>query len=489
MPPLAGAVFTLGLEPWNLWPLIPVSAGLLCLLLHRQRTDSAGLIGWLYGFGFFGAGASWVYVSIHVHGHAAVPLAIALTLIFCVGLALLFALQAWLYRRFFQHHFLAPLLAFPGLWVLFEWSRSWLLTGFPWLYAGYGGIDSPLAHWAPISGVFGLSLVLVMLGSMGVILARARGWRPLVSLWLLLAAIGFIGGAALGNVSWTKATGEPLQVSIVQPNIPQEKKWDPRFLPSMLERFENTTASLYADSDLVLWPEAAVPAINRRGQLFLDHSAEEAARANSALVAGIASRGERGFHNSIVALGTGSGIYHKQKLVPFGEYVPLEHWLRGLIEFFDLPMSNFTSGDAQQKPLQVAALTIAPFICYEVVYPDFVAKSAIGSHLLITVSNDSWFGASIGPWQHLQMARFRALETQRPLLRGTNNGVSAIVDSRGQSRTQSGQFIEAVVSGTVQPRTGSTPFMRFGSLPVLMVSGIFVALCSQRKRRDTRRYW
>ncbi len=481
-PVLSGALFTLSLAPFDLWPAAVVSAGLLAWLLHTDSGHSAALTGWLYGAGFFLAGSSWVYVSINVYGHAPPPLAALLTLIFCLGLATLFSLQAWLYRRYFLDKslqinglWLIPTLAFPALWVMFEWLRSWLLTGFPWLYAGYASLDTVMAGWAPVIGVYGLSFLLAAMGggTVGLAQARPEERRGPIAAVIILCLLG-VGGTWLSDIEWTEPTGAPLSVALYQPNIPLEEKWDRRYFRDILWRYQNTSGPLYQNHDLVLWPESALPAFRHSLTDYLARADRDAASAKTTLVTGIPIRTDEGRHNSIIALGTGAGEYHKQKLVPFGEYVPLERWLRGLITFFNLPMSHFIPGPDVQPVLTAGDLRIAPFICYEVVYPDFVTRGAKDSNLLITVSNDSWFGNSIGPLQHLQMARFRALETARPMLRGTNNGVTAIIDWRGNITEQGPQFAEVVVEGSIQPRAGSTPIMAWGSLPLLLVCALLL---------------
>mgnify|MGYP000571223895 CR=1 FL=1 len=473
LPPVAGALFVAGLSPFDLWPTVMVSQALLAW--HWLRCPNLAVrTGFLYGAGFFLAGASWVYVSIHIYGRAAPPLALLLTALFCLGLATLFALQGWCFRRFMAPRALPLLLGFPALWVLFEWLRSWLLTGFPWLYAGYAGIATPLAGWAPLTGVFGLSLLFAALAAGLVVVAiSARRLRAL-ALWLLGASLIMAAGALLEQQNWTEASNTPLSVALYQPNIPLERKWDRREFRSILRQYERATAPLIGSHDLILWPESAIPAYKHQVDAWLSPIAQRLKRADSALISGIAMRDAGSRYNSIFGMGNAGGDYHKQKLVPFGEYVPLESWLRGLIAFFDLPMSHFVSGPANQSMLTLDSLSIAPFICYEIVYPDFVARHSREADFLITISNDSWFGRSIGPLQHLQMARFRALETGRPLLRGTNNGVTAIVDHRGNIQQALPQFEEAVLHGEIQPRRGSTPFMLTGSLPVLGVA--FVAL-------------
>ena len=474
--PAAGALVTLSLAPFHIWPAAVAGCAVLAYLL-AGCTPAQGLRrGWLFGVGLFGSGASWVYVSIHVHGNASVPLALALTVLFCLGLALLHALQAWLYVRFVRPLPGGMLMGFAALWVLGEWLRSWLLTGFPWLFVGYAHADTWLAGWAPITGVYGLSFAVAITASCLFLAWRSRQPATLFSYSGLLATM-WVGGLMLKPIEWVApASEEPLRVSLYQPNIPQQQKWDRRYYLDILARFERNLRPLFGDH-IILWPESAVPRLYRDARDFLDPIARRASLSDSTLITGIPTRNDDGeYFNSIIAIGQGAGQYDKQRLVPFGEYVPLQHWLRGLIGFFDLPMSDFSAGPQRQPPLRVGNNRVAPLICYEIAYPELVARSAENAELLVTISNDTWFGASIGPRQHLQIARMRALENGRYLLRGTNNGVSAIIDHRGQVVARSEQFVEQTLRGSAQVMLGHTPFTSFGSTPVLLALAVLLAL-------------
>ncbi len=489
-PLLAGALAPLGFAPLGLWPLTLVSSMLFLLFMQTDSSREASLRGWFYGIGFFGTGVSWVYVSIHEHGSASPLLAGSLTGLFAIALGLLFALHGFLYQRLVPRHAWGQLLGFPALWVMAEWFRSWFLTGFPWLLIGYAPLDSWLAGWAPIGGVFSLSLLLSLCASL-VALVLLRQITPLL---LLVIPALWLTGYALQQIDWVRpATHSELSVALVQGNIPQVDKWDPSKRGQILSHYYQLTQP-HLNNALIVWPETAIPDLYDRAIPLLAPFIDQLRSRETALISGVPFRsGSKPVHyyNSLTALGDAQGIYHKQRLVPFGEYVPLEAQLRGLITFFDLPMSNFSLGPSEQKPLILSAsgIRVAPFICYEIVYPDLVASNTRGQDLLLTVSNDSWFGDSWAPQQHLQMARMRALENGRYLLRSTNNGISAIVDERGQIKAQGDQFVSQVVSGTALIFQGSTPFALWGSAPtVALALLVLIALmashrCATRKPR------
>jgi apolipoprotein N-acyltransferase len=476
---LAGAFVTLSLAPFNIWPAGIISCVIYSYLLCTCTSRQAVWRGWLYGFGLFGTGISWVYVSIHVHGHAGIPLALALTALFCAALALLHALFAWCYVKFVRPLPGGMLVGFPALWVLFEWSRDWFLTGFPWLYLGYGHLDTWISGWAPVTGVFGLSFIVALTGTCLFLAWRSRQPASCVTYAVVIVTL-WGGGAILKPTQWVaKASEKPLKVALVQPNIPQEHKWDPAWYQRIVQQLEEATDPQLG-RDIVIWPESAVPNYLQHAQDFLGPLAERAKKHKTALITGIPYRPVAGgsYYNSIASLGYGEGVYHKQRLVPFGEYVPLESWLRGAIAFFDLPMSSFSPGPAEQEPLRAGAYRVAPFICYEIVYGNLVAKQARNTDLIVTISNDTWFGNSIGPLQHLQIAQMRGREIGRYVLRGTNNGVSAIIDHQGNIVAKTERFVQTTLVGEAEVMLGETPFGSFGTLPIIAGCALCLLLMS-----------
>lgn len=477
---LSGVAATLSFAPFGFWPLSLVAVALLNIALEKCSPRRAWALGWFFGVGLFGSGVSWVYVSIHKYGFTSAPLALIFTAAFCGLLALIPALAAFIYCRWVRAGLAGRILGFAALWLLSEWLRVWLLTGFPWLYLGYAYIDTALAGWAPVGGIFLVSLIVYFSGACLAQAIYRKRWSLLLAplaLWVL--------GYSLQQQSWTQPTGDTLRIAAVQANITQDQKWLPENYRPTLERYDRMTQPLLGKHDLIIWPEAAIPNYYHVAKPFLDTMAAFAEDEGSALLTGIPYRSPEGVYNAVVVLTGGSGLYAKQKLVPFGEYVPLEYWLRGLIRFFNLPMSNFSKGPPQQAPLLINGQRIAPFICYEVVYPDFLIKQMNNAHLLLTVSNDAWFGRSIGPKQHFQMARMRALETGRPLIRATGTGITAVIDERGRVTKRIPAFSPGVLSADVPSFEGRTPFLRFGSLPILLlcVGLLLVALAIRPKRK------
>lgn len=474
---LAGAVFPLGLAPLDWWPVIPLSLAVLVWLLEGLQPRQAFWRAWWYGVGFNGVGVSWVYVSIHYFGHTPLWLSVVATSLFVAFLALIFfAIPFWFYRRFNLDR--TALLTFPAIWVLAEWSKTWFMSGFPWLWAGYGFIDTPLAPLGPVTGVLGISFVVALTAVLLRQLVQRYNFQRGRTLVALLALWGAV--FALGQLQWTQVkTDQTLKVALLQGNVAQERKWDPAYRDFILLTYKNLTEQSW-DADIILWPEAAYPVFHHEAVQFITNLDVRAREKNVAIVSGVPFweriEGRDTYYNSAFVIGDGDGLYHKQKLVPFGEYVPLEAVIRGLIPFFNLPMSSFTRGGDNQPALEAKGLKFSTYICYEIVYPELVRAEAQGRDFLVTISNDAWFGHSWGPLQHFQMARMRALETGKYLLRGTNTGITAIIDQQGKVTAQIPSFKEGILRGSFHPVSGETPFMRWGWWPVLGLCFLLVLI-------------
>jgi len=471
---LSGLIFPFAIAPFFIWPIVIISLIGLLFSLNGCSNKEAAFRTWLFGLGKFSVGVSWIYVSMHTHGGTPAILAILMVGLFAAFLATFPALFIYFFQRFYNtktNNTYISILAFSALWFLYEWFRSWFMTGFPWLFAGDAHLYTWLNGWAPILSVYGLSFFSA-LTSAAIYYSYVKK-QFIYLLVLIIWPIGFI----LQSISWTQLTDE-LKVSAVQGNIAQEIKWLPEQRGPTINAYLEQTRQHW-DSHLILWPETAITVLKDQFQSYLDTINQEAINNKTTLITGIPYRYTEGefrgeYHNSILAIGTGGGLYHKQKLVPFGEYIPLENAIRGLLPFFDLPMSSFKKGSEHQALLKVEKedylFLIAPFICYEIVYPEFVASMARESDLLITISNDAWFGDSLGPKQHMAIAQMRALETQRYLLRSTNTGITALVNNKGEIIKQLPTEKRATLTAYAQTRQGLTPFMQLGLWPLWLAS-------------------
>lgn len=489
---LAGAMFLFALAPYGIWPIALLSPAILYALLLPEMTGKrAFFIGHAYGTGLFCVGAFWLYTSIHVYGNTPVWLALIMIALMGLGMGLFHGFLALIFNRMLGRQ---PL-SFAALWILQEWMKTWLFTGFPWLFVGYAFTEQYwLSSLAPIAGVFAVSFLAVLLAASIVELLRRRGGYMIVSIALLVISTSLW----LMNPQWTKPKGTPnLSVSLIQGNIPQDLKWLTEFQVETLNIYATLTSTEWG-RDIVLWPESSIPMFQTEAWGFINEMVKIANETNTTWVTGIPYKDEAAFdpstdkyppfYNSVIALGAeAEGLYKKQRLVPFGEYIPFE----GVLDILpDLAGSqdimSYSRGSEQQSPLQVRGHSLGSAVCYEVAYPDTTRKNAIGTDFLLTISNDAWFGTSAGPLQHLQMVQMRALENGRWFMRATNTGVTAIIDHKGRIVERAPQFERTVLRGEVQARVGNTPFMRFGHYPVLFVITLLLLLSYLGKRATNR---
>lgn len=482
---LAGAAVPLAFSPFNLFPIAVISPAILFIAWLMANPRQGFRRGYLFGLGMFAAGVSWVYVSIYGFGGVSFGLSIFLTSLFVLFLALFPALLGYLVTRFFKGLSgntvrLKLLIVFPAAWVLFEWVRGWFLTGFPWLNLGYSQIDSPLGGFAPLAGVYGVSWTVVLTAGLVAALVLDKTRLRLIYVAGLLSL--WIVGFGLGSIAWTSPAGQPLKVSLIQGNIPQDMKWAAEVRAPTIELYTDLTRQHW-DSDLIIWPESALPDFYHNATDYLDEIANEARVNKTDLLVGVLYMDPQSdrYYNSVVSLGRKSAFYHKRHLVPFTEYLPLKGILGSVVDFMQVPMSDFSRGGDDQQPLEVAGQKAGIAICYEDAFGEELISFMPQATILVNVSNDAWFGESIAPQQHLQIARMRALETGRPLLRGTNNGLTAVIKANGQLQSMAPQFQIFVLTDTVQPMQGMTPYAQFGNWPIIMLLAVLLVVALVRR--------
>ncbi|MDR1849030.1 MAG: apolipoprotein N-acyltransferase [Zoogloeaceae bacterium] len=451
--------------------LLPI--GLLALfytrLLRVENGKRAFLMGFCYGLGLFLGGVSWIYVSLSDFAAIPSPLAALMTLLFSSVLAFFPALAAYVFYRLARAipaSFVTPFV-FAGCFTLGELLRGSVLTGFPWLALGYSQADSPLAGYASIVGVYGVgfcaALTAVWLATL-----RQKHWRTYLVCFILWG-----GGLALAQIEWTSPEGEPISVTLLQGNVPQSLKWQPGQLAETLSLYRDMI--LEHPAQLVLLPETAFPTfLDRLPPEYLAELRGALTDVGGDLLLGIPTRAAGSeevthYYNSAVSLGISPDQhYAKRHLVPYGEFIP--PGFRWFLRLANIPLTDFTAGERGQSPLAIAGTRVAISICYEDLFGeetlDFLPEAA----LLVNLSNTAWFGRSLAPGQHLQIARMRALETGRPVLRAGNTGVTALITPKGNVAAALPTFTRAALRVETPGYSGSTPYIHLGNWPAILLA-------------------
>lgn len=496
-----GAASVAGYAPLYLYPLPVITLALFAWIwVEAESPRRAFALGWWFGAGFFLTGVSWVYVSLHNFGAMPAPLAALATLLFCAFLALFPATAVYGCSKWQAPAWVRLALVMPALWVLTEWVRGWIFTGFPWLAVGYSQVpSSPLAGYAPVIGVYGVGMATVASAGLVVVLARrglgAAGERansralgraaraalrhPAALALLVIWTTGY----ALTQVRWTDPVGAPIRVALLQGNIAQDIKWTPQGLRETLTAYREL--ALKSDARLTVFPETALPLfLHQVPPEYLDGLAAHARSNQGDVLIGVPERLPSGeYYNSAISVGASpSQVYRKTHLVPFGEFIPLRPVLAWIVNVLAIPLQDFSRGTLQPAPMDLAGQRVAVNICYEDAFGEEIIRQLPEATLLVNVSNVAWFGRSIAPMQHLQISQTRALETGRYMLRATNTGMTGIVNERGRALQLAPQFETAAVSGEVQGYSGSTPYVRWGNYAMLALSLMLIAAAALATR-------
>lgn len=454
-----GAGGVLCFAPFGLfWLVPPIWLGFFLLLRQAPTPRQAALLGLSFGQGFFLTGVSWVYVSLSVFGGMPWWLAAVAAFLFCSVMALFPMVAAWIFKRWQPASLWRQALLFAALIAAVDWLRSWIFTGFPWLALGYSQAPpSPLAGFAPVLGVHGLSFLLALSAAL---LAR---WRLGLAVIVLLV----LGGFGLRQVAWTTPVGEPIRVALIQGNVPQEMKFRPEAFVRTLTLYRELIERHPAQ--LTLLPETAIPAFfDLLPESYVsDLQAAAAAQGGDLIIGTLTGDGEH-YWNSAVSLGhSPTQVYSKTHLVPFGETIP--PGFSWFLQIASIPMSSFSRGAEVQPPLAVAGQHVAVNICYEDVFGEEIIRALPAAGILANLSNTAWFGRSLAQPQHLQIAQMRAAETGRPMLRATNTGMTAIVAANGEVQAVLPPFTTGVLNGEVRAYEGMTPYARFANWPALLL--------------------
>ncbi|MBU3736449.1 MAG: apolipoprotein N-acyltransferase [Methylobacterium sp.] len=477
---LLGMLAVTGYAPFQLYPLSVVALAGLFLLLQRAGGQSFAL-GYCYGLGLYGAGVSWIFVSLHDFGGMPAAGAMLATALLCAFLALFPGLACRLGARFSR----TRLLALPAAWTLSEWVLNWIFTGFPWLTLGYSQAPaSPLAGFAPVVGVFGVSLCTAACAALIAWLAevwqtprlRRFGIGALLALW--------VAGSLLKQVAWSEPVGPPLSVSLLQGNIAQDMKWEASEIDRTLRTYHDL--AMQYPAQLIVMPETALPLLlHHVPEDYLRRLRQIATEQGGDLLLGVPEQENGLYFNSMVSLGSApSQIYRKSHLVPFGEFIPFKSALGWIYrDWLHIPLADLAPGAAVQQPLRIAGQMVAVNICYEDVFGEEIIRQLPEATLLVNASNDAWYGRSLAAHQHLQISQMRALESGRMMLRATNTGATAIIDPHGAVLAEAPHFTATALTGSARGYAGSTPFVRFGNWPAITLAMLWLGLLWVREKK------
>ena len=503
---IAGFCLVFAYAPFSQWYLALTIPSIVFYQINNLSAKKACKLIGLFAFGWFASGISWVHVSIDQFGGLPLIISIALMLLLCLYLSIFPALAAYLAGRFSLQNKL-NLWLLPSFWLIAEYLRSVVLTGFPWLSLGYSQIDSPLSSFAPVIGEVGITALVIIINiclvKVFIALKQRTKTQNLIVPSTLLITITFFS-YLLSQTSWVTTTSKPSKttsVALVQANIAQEIKWAPeQEWPTMLKYLDHTRVNY--DADIIIWPESAIPALEPGVQDYLTTVNSSALLNKTSVITGIINYNfeSKEYFNSLIVLGPknaedelGYSYFHRNRysknhLLPIGEFIPFQEWLRPLAPLFNLPMSSFSRGNYKQPNLIANDLHLLPLLCFEIAFPhQLSANLSDETDILLTVSNDAWFGHSHGPHQHMEIARMRALEFGRPLLRATNNGITAVVDHQGRFIDRIPQFEEAVLKAQVPLVEGRTPYSLWPRLTLclmIFIPFILVMLLQIKDKRE-----
>jgi len=482
---LAGAIAVFGFAPFDIFPLpILALAVLFWLWSKAERPAQGAWLGFAFGMGLFCVGIHWIYVALHEYGYMHPILAAIATALFAAVNASLPALAGYVQAGFRAAANIRLLLLMPAIWTLAEWLRGLLFTGFPWLSLGYSQVPaSPLAGYAPLLGVYGVSLLAAMSAGILLLFWNARWSRSgKIAVGVLLAL--WVGGAMLRVIAWTQPQGEPLKVSLLQGNIPQDTKFAEEALTNTLETYRRLAQS--SDARLIVLPETALPLLRENVPDYYQTILSDHVRKNGGdILIGAFEKENGNYYNSVYSLGSAeTQHYRKNHLVPFGEFIPLRNVLGWFInDVLNIPMGDLSSGGAHQAPLNVAGQKVAVDICYEDAFGEEIIRALPAATLLVNATNDAWYGDSHAAMQHNQLSQMRALETGRMMLRATNTGVTSMIGVDGRIQAMLPQHEEGGLTAQVQGYVGSTPYVVWGNAGVLVLAGLMLLAAWWRQRR------
>ena len=479
IPFLFGFIGILSFAPFSIKPLIFLSyAYLIKELVYKNKSKFKKLIAW--SIGHWGFGMSWIIVSVYYYGNTNLLLSLIVFILLLAILILVFSLPLYVLKirlfNDFRYEKSIEIFYVSSLLIISEWSMYFLLNGVPWIIPGTIFLDTITQNLYPILGVAGASFFIYFLSTL------------LASVWIKNKKIAYlifipIVILLLPNTPKEKDQSKSINISIVQPSSDPFLKYTSGYKSSIETNLIVLSADIADNSELVVYPEAELPYALESNDFisFIDKL-----DSSKTIITGAWHFEDKKLYNSMINIDTGQ-IYNKIHLVPFGEYIPFIASLRGLISFFDMPMSDVNHGKQGQKSINSKIGAFSPLICYDIAFPNTVRLSNISSQFIINISNDTWFGSSIGPYQHLDIARVRAIENNKWLIRSTNDGFSAVIDNNGTIVDKLDKGESGVINSSIKLIEKRTFYNIYGhfipylsALLIIFIS-VIINICLKRR--------
>jgi len=475
---ISGALYVLAFSPFDYKILMYFSIVLSHIVFFGSDRKDAMKYGYLYGLVIFSLGASWIFISIYNFGGKDLFISSLITIIFILIQSSYFLLYTYFVNLNLLNQNRVIIFLFPAsLWVLMEFARSNLLTGFPWLLVGVSQIHTIYDNIFPIFGTLSIGFIMVFLSTNLSLFFIQKNKKSF--LIVVLSTFLILNIFSNYDFKWTKESSDKISVGIMQPNIEQDFK----FKKEGIIDIRRTLLSLSnnTNNDFLILPETVMPLIFREDDKFYKELLKNSA---TNVISGIFRQNNEKVFNSLVLINDNVQYYDKRHLVPFGEYTPMKSILYPISRLLSIPMSNLSSGQKKQKNLVVDNINFIPLICYESAYPELIDMNGMNHSVILNVSNDSWFGDSLAPYQHLQISQVRALEFKRYLIRAANTGISAIIDKDGHILEQLNLNTRDLLQSHIKTYTGKSLYSRFGDYPILMLIFISIIFYFIKRKAD-----
>ena len=466
IPALFGLIGIFAFAPFSIKFLIFISYG---YLIHLLISNNNGVF-WkvfCWGLGHWGLGMSWIIVSVYYYGETTIAMSSIIYILLVVILTLIFTsplliLKSALSFTKINNNFFSVLFI-SSIFTISEFSRYFFLNGVPWLIPGNIFLDTISQNIYPIFGVTAASFFIYFICALFIVYSNNK-------IFYVSAAILIISLLPFSPADETK---DGIKVSIVQPASDPFLKYEDNYYLKIEDNLNKLIDTVSKDSELVVLPEAELP-YSQNSIRFINFLKNT--EISEKIILGVWKYDDAKLYNAIFSPRYNEA-YKKIHLVPFGEYIPFIEGLRGIINFFDLPMSNVSHGSQLQENIRILDnISISSPICFDIAFPNTVRKMNKSSLLMINVSNDTWFGNSIGPYHHLSIARVRSIENNRYTIRATNDGISAIISNKGTIVTLLDKGKSGILEGNVKLIKNSTFYSRNGHLFFIILSFIIVLI-------------